>query len=125
MRESPASARVFEVNCPAGGCMWTPKALGLVLTLAAVVSAQAPVKHWSSSKEYDLGSQAMAEPNPQERIRLLRDWIAQYPQTEFQRERLLAFASACQQSGNPSEALKYAAQVLELNGNDPAVLLFI
>jgi hypothetical protein len=97
----------------------------ITLGLALAVGAQPALKQWANAEEYDLGSQALAEPNPDQRIALLRDWIARYPKTEFERERLMSFALVSQQLGNLEESLKRATEALALNANGPSVLLFI
>jgi hypothetical protein len=105
--------------------MAVAKVFSISLAFALAIGAQPPVREWANAEEYDLGSQALAAPDPKQRITLLRDWVARYPKSTFERERLISFAKAFQQTGDPKESLKRATEALALNANDPSILLLI
>ena len=105
--------------------MLVAKVFSISLVFALAISAQPSLREWANAEEYDLGSQALAEPDPKQRITLLRDWVARYPKSNFERERLISLALAFQQTGDPRESLKRATEALALNANDPSVLLLI
>jgi hypothetical protein len=91
----------------------------LLLTLAVAASAQ---KRWSDAQEYNLYTRVTSEANPVRQIELLREWVSAYPQTEFQRERILSFALAYQKTGKVLESFESASQLLRPNANDPVAL---
>ncbi|MBC8164756.1 MAG: hypothetical protein H7Y20_02655 [Bryobacteraceae bacterium] len=95
------------------------------LAFATVLAAQTSTKSWAGPDEYDLGSQAFAEVGPTRQLELLRTWVARYPKTDFERERLIALSLVFRQTGQVDESLNRAAQALTLNANDPAVLFLI
>ncbi len=105
--------------------MLVSKVFSIALAFALAIGAQPSPREWANAEEYDLGSQALAEPEAKQRITLLRDWAARYPKSNFERERLISFALAFQQTGDPRESLQRATEALALNANDPSTLLLI
>jgi hypothetical protein len=99
--------------------------LWIALAFAFTTGAQPALRQFANADEYDVASQAFAETDPNRTIALLRDWVARYPKTEFERERLISFALAFQRLGDLAESLKRATELLALNASDPGALLFI
>lgn len=97
----------------------------IALVFAVAVGGQPPLKQWAGADEYNLGSQALAEPDLNQKLKLLEDWVARYPKTEFERERLISFVLVLQRLGRTGESLSRATEALALNANDPSVLLLI
>lgn len=79
------------------------KVFSILLTFALAIGAQPSLRSWANAEEYDLGSQALAEPDAKQRIALLRDWLTLYPKSTFERERLISFALSFQHIGDPRE----------------------
>ena len=105
--------------------MLVAKVFSFSLAFALAIGAQPSLREWANAEEYDLGSQALAEPDPKQRITFLRDWAARYPKSNFERERLISFALAFQQTGDPKESLQRAKEALALNPDDSGILLLI
>ncbi|MBI3474039.1 MAG: hypothetical protein HY013_22005 [Candidatus Solibacter usitatus] len=84
------------------------------LALAFPAPAQ---KRIADQREYELFQRATSEASPLERIASLLEWEAAYPNTGFQRERILMFAAAYKDAGQLVNAFNRATQLLKL---DPA-----
>jgi hypothetical protein len=97
----------------------------LALTMALAVGAQSPQKRWASADEYNLATRIFADADPDHQIVLLREWVARYPKTDFERERLISFALAFQRAGKLSESFTCATELLNLDPNDPGALLLV
>ena len=97
----------------------------IALVLVVAVGGQTPLKQWAGADEYNLGSQALAEPGPNQKLTLLEDWVARYPKTDFERERLTSFAMVLQRLGRAAESLSRATEALALNPGDSSLLLLI
>ena len=106
--------------------MTVPRGAAAVgLLLSAAFAAQSPNRNWTDAAEYDLARAAFEETKPNEQIALLREWESRYPKTQFERDRLLAFALAYSLAGRVGESLARAENLLKLNPNDVAPLLLI
>ncbi len=97
----------------------------LTLGVALAVGAQSQLKQFAGADEFNLATQIFAEENPDRQIALLEEWIARYPKTDFERERLISFALAFQRLGKLSKSLTRVREALKLDPNDPRTLLFI
>lgn len=100
-------------------------AIVVALCLAASAVSQTPKKNWADAAEYNLGSAASSEQQPESQLELLRRWEAQYPKTEFQRERLASFAFAYMRLGMAEESFARAVQLSKLFPDDWMPLLLI
>jgi hypothetical protein len=96
-----------------------------ILALSLGLLAQNTFPHWANANEYHLGSRALMEPDAAQQLVLLREWEAQYPNTEMERERRMAFAISFQKAGNFNEAFARASELLKLDGNDPRSLMLV
>jgi hypothetical protein len=95
--------------------------LELIMTMA--IGAQPPLRKWRNGEEYNLAAKASAESDPKQRIPLLLEGSARYPPNDFERERLISFALAFEQTGRARESFKRTREALTLNADDPSVFL--
>jgi hypothetical protein len=95
-----------------------------VLALAFLLPCIAQ-KNWTDRAEYDLFTSINEEADAAQQIALLYEWEAEYPDTEFQRERLLLLLSAYRKIGRTAEAFTTAVQLRDLSKYDSAGLHWI
>lgn len=91
--------------------------LALVLGFAAML-AQAQValqKNWKDDVEKQLASRAVGEPDATKRLALLSQWKQQYPQTDYDEERLLAFFVSHVSLGQVAAVEQEAQELLSRN----------
>src|SRR5258708_1562232 len=96
---------------------------GLIIPLGVI--AQSLSRNWAGAAEYNLATEAFREQDPNRQIVLLRQWESQYPLTEFERERIFAFALAFHRLGQFNESFTRATEILKLDANDPGALLLV
>ena len=82
-------------------------------------------KNWADKAEYDLYTSISNEADEAQRIALLYEWEAEYPDTEFERERLLLLLSAYRKTGRTVEAFTKAVQLRDRYKYDAAGLHWI
>ena len=95
-----------------------------VLALAFLLPCFAQ-KNWTDRAEYDLFTRINKEADAAQQIALLYKWEAEYPQTEFERERLLYLLSAYKKIGRTAEAFTTAVRLRDLSKYDAAGLHWI
>ena len=103
--------------------MRTPWRAG-VLSLAFSLSIFSQ-RSWTDKAEYDLHRSIVSNSDPVQRIALISEWQARYPQTEFKRERLLLLAHANKLAGNTQESFAAAVQLLTLDSRDADALMLV
>lgn len=68
--------------------------------------------------EYDLYDSILKEQNAQKRLASLNTWKEKYPQTDYQKERLLFYLGTYQQLGKAAEIIETANQILAVDPKD-------
>jgi tetratricopeptide (TPR) repeat protein len=74
-----------------------------------------PEKNWKDRAEYDLVDKAGKETDPAAKVKLLDEWKAKYPNTDFQAVRLQLYLLSYQAMGNATEVVNAAKQLLALD----------
>jgi tetratricopeptide (TPR) repeat protein len=87
--------------------------------------AQGQQRNFKDRAEYDLYDSILKETAPAKRLELLNTWKAKYPNTDFNKERLLLYLSTYQQLGRAQEMLDTAKQILAIDPKDPNGLLWV
>jgi hypothetical protein len=96
--------------------MWNRRLFALlVLALAAPASAQ---RRWAGAAEYELYQRAYNEVEPTRQIGVLLEWEADFPSSEFQRERMAMLILAYKNAGRPVDAFARATQLFKLDSTD-------
>lgn len=79
----------------------------------------------SSPKEM-AAFQALAQTrDPQQRLALVRQFLASYPESSLRSRTYAAGAEAYRMQGNFDQAVEYGEKALELSGRDPLVLILL
>ncbi len=93
-------------------CSWRICCLALLaLNLAIPNYAQ---KRWADGREQNFFAQAGAEKDPSKLVQILLKWEAEFPTSEFARERNIWIVVAYEQSGQAGKAFARAVQAFRL-----------
>ena len=79
----------------------------------------------SSPKEMAAFQALVETRDPQQRLALVRQFLASYPKSSFRNRTYAAGAEACRMRGNFDQAVEYGEKALELSGRDPLVLILL
>ena len=79
----------------------------------------------SSPKEMAAFQVLVETRDPQQRLALVRQFLASYPKSSFRNRTYAAGAEAYRMQGNFDQAVEYGEKALELSGRDPLVLILL
>lgn len=79
----------------------------------------------SSPKEMAAFQALVQTRDPQQRLALVRQFLASYPKSSFRNRTYAAGAEAYRMRGNFDQAVEYGEKALELSGRDPLVLILL
>ena len=79
----------------------------------------------SSPKEMAAFQALVETRDPQQRLALVRQFLASYPESSFRNRTYAAGAEAYRMQGNFDQAVEYGEKALELSGRDPLVLILL
>ena len=79
----------------------------------------------SSPKEMAAFQALVQTRDPQQRLALVRQFLASYPESSFRNRTYAAGAEAYRMQGNFDQAVEYGEKALELSGRDPLVLILL
>jgi tetratricopeptide (TPR) repeat protein len=79
----------------------------------------------SSPKEMVAFQALVQTRDPQQRLALVRQFLASYPKSSFRNRTYAAGAEAYRMQGNFDQAVEYGEKALELSGRDPLVLILL
>ena len=89
----------------------------------ASVSEAAPAQ--TSPKEMAAFQALVQTRDPQQRLVLVRQFLASYPESSLRSRTYAAGAEAYRMQGNFDQAVEYGEKALELSGRDPLVLILL
>lgn len=96
-----------------------------VTAISLGMTAQPFPRNWSDRAEYNLGTRALREGDPNRQIALLHQWESEYPRSDFNRERLILFVEDLAHVRQLDECFARALELLRLDRNDPVALVLI
>src|SRR5882762_6183090 len=99
--------------------------LRIIVVFAIGVAPTLAQKRIADQREYELYQQVSREREPIKRLAVLLEWETAYPNTDFQRERLVWLAVSYKESGQAANSFMRATQLLKLDPRDINALYMI